>query len=306
MSNSGTDPHAHSYCRIHGMTLDEFQEWKQRDPAAAKAARDAIKGVTFGVPGSMQPAGLVDYVKKAYGQRITVDTATEYRDRLMREVYPEWDRYLAQTGSKAITLTGRVRGRLQRPGQLFNTAFQGLAGDGAKVTLWRLMRAGYRVVAFIHDEFLIELPADQDNIQAARDIERICCETMAEFTPGVKIATEYALADRWSKSAEKVTEDGKLRIWSADEGCRSLEAREREVAVCAENAPAAEAQQGLDEAVAQLEQHMNAQPRKVQHLLGQAPRKCSSRRKGGYDPESIWSFVDPGPDRLRQVMERST
>ena len=309
--NSGTDPHAHSYCRIHGMALDEFQEWKHREPGAAKAARDAIKGVTFGVPGSMQPAGLVEYVKKAYGQRITVETATEYRDRLMREVYPEWDRYLAQTGPKAITLTGRVRGRLRRPGQLFNTAFQGLAGDGAKETLWRLMRAGYRVVAFIHDEFLIELPTDQDNTQAAADIERICCQAMAEFTPGVKIATEYTLADRWSKSAERVIKDGQLRMWSPEEhhgadchcdDCYSV--RERDAIASAETAPAAEVQEAPDQAVAEWEKHINTQPRKAKQLLGSAPKQLSSRRKGGYDPDSIWSFVDPGPDRVQQAMNR--
>ena len=65
--NSGTDPHAYSYCQIHDMTMEDFADWSQRDSKAAKAARDAIKGVTFGVPGSMQPAGLVNYVRKSYG-----------------------------------------------------------------------------------------------------------------------------------------------------------------------------------------------------------------------------------------------
>ena len=57
------------------------------------------------------------------------------------------------------------------------------------------MRAGYRVIAFVHDEFLIELPANVDHTFADRAIERICCETMAEFTPSVEIATEYTLND---------------------------------------------------------------------------------------------------------------
>ena len=66
------------------------------------------------------------------------------------------------------------------------------------------MRAGYRVIAFVHDEFLIELQANEDNTAAARDIERICCETMAEFRPGVKIATEYTLSGCWSKGAGRL------------------------------------------------------------------------------------------------------
>ena len=221
--NSGTDPHAYSYCKIHGMTLEEFAAWKKREPQQAKAARDAIKGVTFGIPGSMQPPGLVSYVKKSYGQKITEETAAEYMDNLVNKVYPEWKRYLKQTGSRVHTLTGRVRGRIKRSGQLFNTQFQGLAGDGAKEALWRLMRAGYRIVGFVHDEFLLELPADQDNTQTAKEVKRICCETMAEFTPGVQIDAEYALSDCWSKQAEAVyDEDGKLIPWE-DLGKETLE-----------------------------------------------------------------------------------
>jgi hypothetical protein len=60
-------------------------------------------------------------------------------------------------GSRAVTLTGRVRGRVGFSAAK-NTPFQGLSADGAKLALWRLMREGYRVVGFVHDEVLIELP----------------------------------------------------------------------------------------------------------------------------------------------------
>ena len=82
------------------------------------------------------------------------------------------------------------------------------------IHLWALMRAGYRLIGFVHDEFMIELKIGTDYTAAANDIERICCQTMAEFTPGVKISTEYALADRWSKEAKTLVEDGELQVWS--------------------------------------------------------------------------------------------
>ena len=85
------------------MSPDDFLTWKQRDPQAAKAARDAIKGVTFGVPGSMQPAGLVAYVKKSYGQHITVEQADEYRRKLLEVCYPEWSQYLKQRSTTVHT-----------------------------------------------------------------------------------------------------------------------------------------------------------------------------------------------------------
>ncbi len=48
----------------------------------------------------------------------------------------------------------------------------------------------------------------------AREIERICCATMAEFTPGMKIAVEYTLSDCWSKGAEVVVRERVLRVWT--------------------------------------------------------------------------------------------
>ena len=215
--NSGIDPHTYSYCQINGKSLEAFADWKEDDSVAAKTARDKIKGIVFGVPGSMHPPGLVQYTKKAYGQVISEEEATRAREKLINEVYPEWKRYLAQTGTRVHTLTGRRRGRIERPGQLFNTQFQGLASDGAKLCLWRLMRAGYRVVGFVHDEFLIELSISDDYSRDAADIEQICCETMQKFTPGVQIACEYTVSTVWSKKAEQIWKKGKLRAWSPTE-----------------------------------------------------------------------------------------
>jgi len=95
-----------------------------------------------------------------------------------------------------------------------NTPFQGLAANGAKRALWQLLRAGYRVVAFVHDEVLIELPIQADHTAEARRINRILCQAMQEFTGSIPIQCEYALAQRWHKAAEAVFENGKLMPWS--------------------------------------------------------------------------------------------
>lgn len=49
--------------------------------------------------------------------------------------------------------------------QARNTPFSGLAADGAKLALWNLTHIGYRVAAFVHDEFLIELPNVPETIE---------------------------------------------------------------------------------------------------------------------------------------------
>jgi DNA polymerase I-like protein with 3'-5' exonuclease and polymerase domains len=112
-----------------------------------------------------------------------------------------------------VTATGRVRGRVGYS-QSKNTPFQGLAADGAKLAMWRLYLAGFRTVAFVHDEMLIELPVTADHTELARQVAQILCEAMGELTGDVPIACEYALADRWSKNAERVVDsDGRLQLW---------------------------------------------------------------------------------------------
>jgi hypothetical protein len=76
-------------------------------------------------------------------------------------------------------------------------------------------RAGFRVVAFIHDEVLIELPVESDLTASALRVDRILCESMEQLTGSVPIACEYALSDRWYKAAEAVfDENGRLCLWS--------------------------------------------------------------------------------------------
>ena len=105
--------------------------------------------------------------------------------------------------SAVTTLTGRIRGRV-RFTQAKNTPFQGLAADGAKLALWDLMRAGYRVVAFIHDEVIIEIPEGDDHATEALRVEKIMNRAMEIVTGEVPVAVEYALCRRWSKKAKAV------------------------------------------------------------------------------------------------------
>jgi hypothetical protein len=108
------------------------------------------------------------------------------------------------------TLTGRIRGRVSYTAAR-NTPFQGLAADGAKLALWELTRSGYRVVAFVHDEVVIELPEDADHTEEAKVIETILNEAMAQVIGDVPVACEYALCRRWSKKAKAVhDENGRL------------------------------------------------------------------------------------------------
>jgi DNA polymerase I-like protein with 3'-5' exonuclease and polymerase domains len=114
------------------------------------------------------------------------------------------------------TTTGRIRGGVPFTAAR-NTPFSGLAADGAKLAMWQLLLAGYRVVAFIHDEFVIEVPADADHTREAERINTICCSSMQRLVGDIPIACEYSLADRWYKQATAVRDSaGNLIAWTPD------------------------------------------------------------------------------------------
>lgn len=114
--------------------------------------------------------------------------------------------------SPVSTPTGRIRGGVSFTAAR-NTPFSGLAADGAKLAMWDLFKAGYRIAAFVHDEFVIELPKQADHTAAAKHIEHICCKSMQELVGDIPVTCEYALADRWYKQAVAVFDDGKLIPW---------------------------------------------------------------------------------------------
>ncbi len=111
----------------------------------------------------------------------------------------------------AVTLSGRLRGHIGYT-QRANTPFQGLAADGNKLALFRLLRAGYRVCGFVHDEMLVLLPDGSDYQQQVDQIQAILRDSMQELTPDIPIATEYLLADRWYKDAPPQPRDAAGRI----------------------------------------------------------------------------------------------
>jgi hypothetical protein len=71
------------------------------------------------------------------------------------------------------------------------------------------------VAAFVHDEVLVELPAEADHDAEAQAISKIMCDAMDAVTGGrVPSKVEYALTRRWSKSAHEIRDpNGGLVPW---------------------------------------------------------------------------------------------
>jgi DNA polymerase I-like protein with 3'-5' exonuclease and polymerase domains len=113
------------------------------------------------------------------------------------------------------TLTGRIRGRV-RYSAARNTPFQGLAADGAALALFDLVQQGFRVVGFIHDEVLVELPDEGGFVSEAkvRRVEEIMCRAMeGVLVGGIPVGSEAVLSRRWDKKAKLVVQDGRVVPW---------------------------------------------------------------------------------------------
>jgi hypothetical protein len=82
-----------------------------------------------------------------------------------------------------------------------------------------LVTAGFRVVSFVHDEVLIELP-DEGGYVKRRTVERavsIMRKGMEEVTYGVPVGCEYTLSTCWSKRAELIEDGDRIYAWSPPE-----------------------------------------------------------------------------------------
>jgi DNA polymerase I-like protein with 3'-5' exonuclease and polymerase domains len=121
-------------------------------------------------------------------------------DQLAKDVAARrgsWElrKLVLESNNVAITRTGRIRARVDYCNQR-NTQFQGLAADGAKLALYRLVKEGYRVINFVHDEFLLEI-IDPEN--DPKDVKKIMIEEMQRVCPAVTIKCESRVMDRWGK-----------------------------------------------------------------------------------------------------------
>jgi hypothetical protein len=99
---------------------------------------------------------------------------------------------------------------------------QGLAARGAKEAMWEIAKACYventsalsgcRPVLFLHDEFILEVPANvSDAHDASATLSALMVEGMRKFVPDVPVSVEPTLMKRWYKEAGPVY-DAKSRL----------------------------------------------------------------------------------------------
>ena len=119
---------------------------------------------------------------------------------LQRAVVSHFDK------TSVMSATGRIRAGARATASR-NTIFQSVAADGGLLALWKLFRAGYRLVAFIHDEIVVEIPVGSDRDAHAAEIARLMIEGMHEVIPGMLLKVETFVSPSFSKAEAIFTKE---------------------------------------------------------------------------------------------------
>lgn len=242
--NAGLDPHMMLACeQFLGIDYDEGVRRRKAGDVAVKDMRQKSKLFNFGFPGGMGPERFVETARNNDPPEIfTVEEAKAAREAWFKQWNNDPRRYFRWVSSVLDSQDGapwvqqfvskRIRGGGRYgPGVGFtdgaNGFFQGLAADMSKAALFETVRRCYtepksalfgsRVVAFIHDELLVEVPIVRAH-DAAMETAAVMLEAAKKYCPDVQSKAEPCLMARWYKGAEyKVNDAGVLVPWEPEQ-----------------------------------------------------------------------------------------
>lgn len=200
--NSGKDLHYETASSIFKKPIKDI----------TKDQRQFAKIANFGYPANMAPSTFVDYCK-GYGLDITSAFSADVKEAWKKK-YPEIEEFFKLPNNykdieiqtkdgdvyqtfKHTTITGRKRARATYTAFL-NTHFQGLAADGMKLALYKILKAGHELVLVVHDQCVVECSKESSE-EVLKDVERLMIEGMEEVVKDVKVTVEGQIIERFTK-----------------------------------------------------------------------------------------------------------
>jgi hypothetical protein len=230
--NARRDVHLDLGAEILGCTYEEAFAHKSEE--RVKDARQMSKPANFGFPGGMGWRAFQAWAKANYGVVLSDQQAKDLHAMWKRrwpEHKPYFDYISSLVGQGDWGTVQHLFSQRLRAGVPYtvacNSFFQGLAADCAKHAGFNLAVACYvdtssplygcRIVNFIHDEFILEVPIARAH-ECSMEVVRIMEESGKLWCPDVSPRAEPALMHRWRKAAEPVWANGRLIPWTPDIG----------------------------------------------------------------------------------------
>jgi DNA polymerase I-like protein with 3'-5' exonuclease and polymerase domains len=183
--NDGEDLHKYYASIMYGCEIEDV----------TKDQRQEAKAANFGFPGGLGINTFIEF-SRGYGLELTEDKAQEMKD-VWFEAFPEMRQYMENEIGHVYTSTGRKRGNTSYCAEK-NTPFQGLAADGAKLALYNLDKAGFKVVGFCHDEIVTEVSEEKAD-EYIKLQEKIMIDSMRTVVPDVRVAVESQISEVYTK-----------------------------------------------------------------------------------------------------------
>lgn len=239
--NAGRDPHLMMAANILGLSYDETKARHEAGDVEVDDVRQLAKVANFGFPGGLGAPKMLASAKKQLKPEVVarlgldVDRVKQLKEQWFR-TWPEMPHYFARINGLCDTedgkasvetlFTKRVRGGASYCAAC-NNGFQALGSDCAKHAGWIIAKGLYtdrssalfnsRLVAFVHDEFIIETDEGRGAHDAAFELARLMCVGANEYLRDVPIPVAKVrplLMKRWSKKAKPVIDkEGRLIPW---------------------------------------------------------------------------------------------
>lgn len=171
----------------------------------SKAQRQLAKALNFGLIYGMGAQKLIVHSADGYGVYLTEAEAVAFREEYF-EAYAavrRWHRSQPDGMTATRTLAGRRRLGVDKFTERLNTPVQGTGGDGTKLGMARLYETreecpGARLVGMIHDEVLVEVPADR--VEQGKDwVTRSLQWGMERLLTDVPVEVETRAGPSWAE-----------------------------------------------------------------------------------------------------------
>lgn len=235
------DVHVELGALVYGITVAEAYALKKTNKALFKDLRQVAKALNFGAPGGLGAETFVEFARMQYDVILTKERAAELIE-IWKTKWPEMRAYLEWAGKelraqdpKAYKEKRQARGEsiifgteMVRGSTTYcnfcNNQFQGLAAAAAKAGFVALGYAMYndedsgvfgcRMVVFLHDEVLLEIPLETLHVTSHRARDIFVAGAQA-IVPDVTLTSSPAACYNWSKSAGDPVFDknGELMVW---------------------------------------------------------------------------------------------
>lgn len=242
-------PEAESIGGVPAEMFSAYEFFKQQPKEFYGYYRTLAKPVGLGFPGGLGAKTLVKGPARQYGLRLDEEVGKRLRQIWLR-TFPEAKPYFALVDKRLVdpmnsqgweengdgelvaedkayqyvTPMGMVRRGATYCAAANGLGLQSPSAEGATIhALTNLTDAcwipdqsilyGCRILAFIHDEFLVEIPDDELAHERAMEISRIMVDSMKTIMKDVRVEAEPVLMRRWLKGAKPVFINDRLQVF---------------------------------------------------------------------------------------------